>query len=249
MKFSAVVVALALFASANAVPFNRRQAKPFTHQNGVDAQNLNSQFATLTANSPCTSGTDACVNKGFAQCVGGKFQITQCAAGTSCFALPLVNKPGTSIACTTQQDADTRISTALAAPAGGGSSTPATTPATPPATTPATPPASNTPDKSTTSTTSTGGAACKTVRSCNAQDAIKLANDFKKLNANSPCTAGQNACVKGNFAQCVNGKFVSMPCSGGLSCEVLPLVNSRGTSITCDTAADAQARIADALKN
>ncbi|CAG8590006.1 8083_t:CDS:2 [Paraglomus brasilianum] len=180
MKFSAVVVALALFASANAVPFNKRQdPKPFAHDNGVAAQKLNDDFKKLTPDSPCTAGENACVDGGFAQCVGNKFQVTQCAGGTSCFALPLVNKPGTSITC----------------------------------------------------------------------NAIKLAQDFQKLDDNSPCTAGQNACVKGNFAQCVNGKFVSMPCSGGLSCEVLPLVNSRGTSITCDTKADAQARIDDALKN
>ena len=100
MKFSAVVVALALFASANAVPFNKRQdPKPFAHDNGVAAQKLNADFAKLTADSPCTDGENACVNGGFSQCVGGKFQTTQCAGGTSCFALPLVNKPGTTITC------------------------------------------------------------------------------------------------------------------------------------------------------
>uniref|UniRef100_A0A1D1XPD7 Endochitinase n=1 Tax=Anthurium amnicola TaxID=1678845 RepID=A0A1D1XPD7_9ARAE len=239
MKFSAVVVALALFASANAVPFNKRQdPKPFAHDNGVAAQKLNDDFKKLTADSPCTDGQSACVDGGFAQCVGNKFQITQCGGGTSCFALPLVNKPGTSITCTTQADADSRIATALGTPAGSGN-TPAssTTPASSP---PKTPPKSGNPST---------GKNCKTVRSCNAQDAIKLAKDFQKLNSNSPCTSGQNACVKGAFAQCVNGKFVSMPCSAGLSCQVLPLVNARGTSITCDTKADAQARIDDALKN
>ena len=34
---------------------------------------------------------------------------TQCAGGTQCFALPLVNKAGTSLACTTQPDAASRI--------------------------------------------------------------------------------------------------------------------------------------------
>jgi hypothetical protein len=245
MKFSAVVVALALFASANAVPFNKRQdPKPFAHDNGVAAQKLNDDFKKLTPDSPCTAGENACVDGGFAQCVGNKFQVTQCAGGTSCFALPLVNKPGTSITCTTQSDADTRIATAL------GTNTPPTTPSTTPASPPPTTPASSPkPDKAPKTGNSSLGKDCNTVRSCNAKDAIKLAQDFQKLDDNSPCTAGQNACVKGNFAQCVNGKFVSMPCSGGLSCEVLPLVNSRGTSITCDTKADAQARIDDALKN
>ncbi|KAK0204287.1 hypothetical protein DFS33DRAFT_1434377 [Desarmillaria ectypa] len=81
----------------------------FHKQNGENAKALNAQFASLTTSSPCTDGDEACVNGGFAQCVGGQFVITQCAGGTQCFALPLVNKPGTSIACTTQADADSRI--------------------------------------------------------------------------------------------------------------------------------------------
>lgn len=56
--------------------------------------------------------------------------------------------------------------------------------------------------------------------------------------------AGENACVGGQFAQCVNGKFVKVGCAGGLKCFALPLVNKPGTSITCDTEADAKARIA-----
>jgi len=81
----------------------------FHLQNGQDAQKLNAKFAGLNANSPCNAGDQACVNGGFAQCVGGKFVVTQCAAGTTCAALPLVNKPGTSLACTTSQDALDRI--------------------------------------------------------------------------------------------------------------------------------------------
>ena len=42
-------------------------------------------------------------------CVGGKFVNMGCAATTQCFALPLVNKPGTSLACTTESDALARI--------------------------------------------------------------------------------------------------------------------------------------------
>jgi len=81
----------------------------FQLQNGQDAQKLNAKFATLTASSSCSEGDQACVNGGFAQCVGGKFVITQCAATTTCAALPLVNKEGTSIACTTESDAEARI--------------------------------------------------------------------------------------------------------------------------------------------
>lgn len=81
----------------------------FALSNGQAAQALNAQFASLTASSPCTSGQDACVDGGFAQCVNGQFVVTQCAGGTTCAALPLVEKAGTSIACTTTADADSRI--------------------------------------------------------------------------------------------------------------------------------------------
>ncbi|KAI0651471.1 hypothetical protein C8Q79DRAFT_36991 [Trametes meyenii] len=78
----------------------------------------------------------------------------------------------------------------------------------------------------------------------NGKDAIALNQKFASLNANSPCQTGENACIDSKFAQCVNGKFVTTACAGGLVCAALPLVNSAGTSITCTTAADRDARIA-----
>ncbi|KAH9926334.1 uncharacterized protein BXZ73DRAFT_103015 [Epithele typhae] len=78
----------------------------------------------------------------------------------------------------------------------------------------------------------------------NGQDAIALNQKFAGLTADSACTAGENACVKDQFAQCVNGKFVLQSCGATLVCAALPLVNSAGTSITCTTAADRDARIA-----
>lgn len=85
----------------------------FAVQNGQDAQNLNAQFKTLTSDSPCTTGQSACINGDFAQCVAGKFVTSPCSGSTTCVALPLVNKPGTSVTCDTQADADSRIATAL----------------------------------------------------------------------------------------------------------------------------------------
>jgi hypothetical protein len=81
----------------------------FKLQNGKDAQGLNAKFATLTAGSACTDGEEACVDSGFAQCVNGKFSVTSCGASLTCAALPLVNKAGTSITCTTNSDAEARI--------------------------------------------------------------------------------------------------------------------------------------------
>ena len=66
----------------------------------------NSHLSTLT---PCTDGEQACVGGAFGQCVGSQFQVTQCSGGTQCFALPLVNKAGTSVTCTTEADASARI--------------------------------------------------------------------------------------------------------------------------------------------
>lgn len=96
----------------------------------------------------------------------------------------------------------------------------------------------------------------------NGQDAQALNKKFASLSPSSKCTSGEVACVQGAFAQCVNGKFVTTPCSGGLTCVALPLVNSPGTrfvllapdnarllltlqsfSVTCDTESDAAARI------
>ncbi|KAJ3776451.1 hypothetical protein EV361DRAFT_785312, partial [Lentinula raphanica] len=66
---------------------------------------------------------------------------------------------------------------------------------------------------------------------------------FAAMTVNSTCTAGQDACIDGSFAQCTGSTFSMTPCSSGLSCFALPLLNSNGTSISCDTQADAEARI------
>ncbi|KAH8094935.1 hypothetical protein BXZ70DRAFT_991890 [Cristinia sonorae] len=77
----------------------------------------------------------------------------------------------------------------------------------------------------------------------NGKDAIALNNKFRGLNVNSRCKSGENACINGAFAQCVFGKFVTTRCSAGTTCAALPLVNSPGTSVTCTTPADVDARI------
>ncbi|RPD81614.1 hypothetical protein L226DRAFT_2676 [Lentinus tigrinus ALCF2SS1-7] len=120
MKYSLfVAVSLALAASARPQYFGRRA--DFTLQNGKDAIALNDKFKTLTANSPCQAGEDACVNDQFAQCVNGKFVTQSCGSGLVCAALPLVNSAGTSITCTTAADRDARIA-ATGATSGSSSS-------------------------------------------------------------------------------------------------------------------------------
>jgi len=107
MRFSALVFSISFAAAVSASVVDRRAA--FTLQNGQEAQALNKKFQSLTANSPCTAGEEACVQGKLAQCVGNKFELSSCAATLQCVALPLVNKPGTSVTCDTLADAEARI--------------------------------------------------------------------------------------------------------------------------------------------
>jgi len=84
----------------------------FQHQNALDAQAANRKDATLTLDSPCTDGENACIDGGFAMCDHGKFVNLNCAGGTQCVQLPLVNKAGISPSCTTVADADNRFKAA-----------------------------------------------------------------------------------------------------------------------------------------
>ncbi|KAF9054389.1 hypothetical protein BJ165DRAFT_1338404 [Panaeolus papilionaceus] len=85
----------------------------FQLDNGRAAQALNARFATLAKGSPCTVGENACTEGEFAQCPpaadGNNVFVSTPCNGLTCAALPLVNSPGTSITCTTLDDARTRI--------------------------------------------------------------------------------------------------------------------------------------------
>lgn len=96
-------------ADASPAPAPAGGAGGFKLQNGQDAQALNKKFAGLTSSSSCAAGENACVNGGFAQCVGAKFAVAGCAPTLTCAALPLVNSRGTSVTCTTPADALARI--------------------------------------------------------------------------------------------------------------------------------------------
>lgn len=109
MYANLVIITLALSAAARPMQFEKRVD---VGKNGQDAIAQNDKFQSLTADSSCEDGENACVNSQFAQCVGGKFVLTPCGGGTICAALPLVNSDGTSVTCTTQQDLDARIAAA-----------------------------------------------------------------------------------------------------------------------------------------
>jgi hypothetical protein len=61
----------------------------------------------------CTGEEVVCLGTAIGQCVNSKLvKVSDCAGGTSCFVLPLVNKPGTSVSCDTQADKDARFTAA-----------------------------------------------------------------------------------------------------------------------------------------
>ncbi|KAJ3724277.1 hypothetical protein DFJ43DRAFT_597770 [Lentinula guzmanii] len=79
----------------------------------------------------------------------------------------------------------------------------------------------------------------------NGQDAITLNAQYQTLTAASSCTIGDNACVTGKFAQCVNGKFVLQSCATGTICAAIPLDSpNTGTLTTCTTQSDLDTRLA-----
>ena len=97
VAFSVTLVVLAVSAGPISISEDRlqRRAAPFALQNSKDAQTLNQHFRTLSPNSSCNSGEQACVQGQFANCINGTFTVEPCASGLKCFALPLVNKAGT----------------------------------------------------------------------------------------------------------------------------------------------------------
>ncbi|KAL5495540.1 hypothetical protein ACEPAI_1003 [Sanghuangporus weigelae] len=119
MKLSSAFFALSVVCNVLARP--APQDSSFQRQNGEDAINQNQQFASLTADSVCNTGDNACVNQEFAQCVDGKFILTPCGSGLICAALPLVNSQGTTVTCTTQSDVEARIAATGASDSDEGS--------------------------------------------------------------------------------------------------------------------------------
>ncbi|KAI0072793.1 hypothetical protein K474DRAFT_1667417 [Panus rudis PR-1116 ss-1] len=210
MQFSTTLITLlSLVSLVYAGPIDRRAS--FTLDNGQQAQALNAQFQTLDPNSPCQDGETVCIQGAVAKCDHGQFQMTPCNTGLTCVALPLVNSPGTSVTCDTEEDAAARIA----------------------------------------QTGATGGLTGRDLQErqdfvlSNGQQAQQLNAKFATLSPDDPCQDGENACINGDFAQCVNGQFQTTPCAGGTQCVALPLVLSPGTSITCDAPADAEDRIAN----
>ncbi|KNE57455.1 hypothetical protein AMAG_03166 [Allomyces macrogynus ATCC 38327] len=87
-------------------------------------------------------------------------------------------------------------------------------------------------------------------RTANKVLAAKLDGSKSALQVGSPCPAELNqegavVCAGNQLARCIGGQVAGpfQSCAGALNCQVLPLVNKPGVSVTCDTDADKFARI------
>ncbi|KAI7957175.1 hypothetical protein MJO28_004270 [Puccinia striiformis f. sp. tritici] len=79
----------------------------------------------------------------------------------------------------------------------------------------------------------------------NGKEAQKLNAKFTTLGPDSTCQTGDMACIAGAFSQCVGGKYVGGPCAQPLKCFAMPLLLKKGTTLGCDSEADATTRISN----
>jgi hypothetical protein len=91
-----------------------RNGSEGTSGNRVLALQANQRFKKLTNSSTCDANDSsqlyACIAGNFVQCVSGAYQIAvECTRPLQCFALPLQDKRGVSIACTGLEDAAERL--------------------------------------------------------------------------------------------------------------------------------------------
>ncbi|RGB34177.1 hypothetical protein C1646_654001 [Rhizophagus diaphanus] len=218
MKFS-ILLALALSYTT----LSSAQGQNFRPANADKAEQLTKEFAKLTKDSPCENNAQACVEDQFAQCVGGKFQLNSCGGGElKCVVLPLVNKPGTSITCSTEADRLARLADAHGGNGDGNNLK--------------TPPAN-------------GDGNLADIRKQNAADAKALQKKFDALKPDDKCNDNDVACVDNKFAQCSGGKFALSDCASGTICAALPLVLKKGTTVACTTEADRDARLKQSETN
>ncbi|GJE93370.1 hypothetical protein PsYK624_095290 [Phanerochaete sordida] len=91
-----------------------------------------------------------------------------------------------------------------------------------------------------------GAPTASSLQQSNALAAQKLNAQFASLKLTDACNAGDQACINGSVALCSNGNWTAEPCAAGEMCVALPLVNAEGTTVTCDTQADALGRMQDA---
>jgi len=226
-------------------------AQIFTQQSRNTPNSLAVPYCDQAPANPELDGLYQCqyIGANLAKFVGG---LTPGSPGTIPFNQATVNPPGSCpahpggpiaagsqlVSITTDPNAPSGASS------GSGKSTPAASISAGTAPAPNSTPAPTNPTATAPSNVSAVSSATSGIRLANGQAAQKMNAFFATLTPNSSCTGGQNACIGSNFAQCVDGKFVMQSCGASLTCVALPLVNSMGTSTTCDTESDDLTRLA-----
>ncbi|KAH8100290.1 hypothetical protein BXZ70DRAFT_180759 [Cristinia sonorae] len=109
MKALAFLLAIYVDFAATAYVIRRKPSLSDLSFNGRQAVVLNDRFKSFNTSTPCTNGETACIGGSFGLCVHGRFSVARCPTTTSCFALPLTDSIGTSVACTTERDMIARI--------------------------------------------------------------------------------------------------------------------------------------------
>ncbi|KAJ7716086.1 hypothetical protein B0H16DRAFT_1614626 [Mycena metata] len=66
---------------------------------------------------------------------------------------------------------------------------------------------------------------------------------FQNLTANDACNTGDVACIKGDFATCVDDKWQTQGCLNSLSCFVVPFLSQPGANVTCTSERNALSTI------
>jgi len=112
VKFTSILLSLVLSCPVGVVlaaPVPNLDAK-ILQQNGECAQKLNNEFKNLTINDKCKSGDKACISGALAECdVNGAWEVSECSAGSQCFAVPNKKKEGANSKCLTEKDALSQI--------------------------------------------------------------------------------------------------------------------------------------------
>jgi len=83
--------------------------------NALEAQTLNTQFASMTIADSCTDGDVACIGGAIAFCANSAWETQNCPSNLTCLAAPSLSDSGVIVGCTTQSDVDTLINEAGAA--------------------------------------------------------------------------------------------------------------------------------------
>jgi len=105
LSFVFLAVYSTLLASA-ASPYSKRES--YLQQNGPAAEALNNQYASLTPDSSCTDGEDACVQGKFGHCYQGRYLTYSCPNDWECAAIPNEWSVGTTTTCDSISDINWR---------------------------------------------------------------------------------------------------------------------------------------------